>query len=93
MNAGGRRCRAYLEMVVLGENQGFLSWVIRGFLLPLSLIYRAGLAVYLWTYALGLRKQMQAECAGCERRQPDIRWDAARPPLSRLCAGMLAERG
>jgi len=55
MNVGGRR--SYLESIVLGEDQGFYSWVIRGFLLPLSLIYRAGLAIYLRIYALGLRKR------------------------------------
>lgn len=65
MSAGGRmvstRYRAYLERVILGEDQGFLSWVVRGFLLPLSLIYRASLAVHLGLYALGLRKRCRLD--------------------------------
>lgn len=47
----------YLERVVLGEDRGLLSWIIRILLFPLSLLYRAGLAVFLGIYALGLRKK------------------------------------
>lgn len=47
----------YIERVILGEDRGFLSWVIRGLLWPLSLIYRIGLAVYLSSYKIGIRKR------------------------------------
>lgn len=45
----------YLEDVVLGEDRGALSWIIRILLLPFSLLYRAGLSVYLGLYRLELK--------------------------------------
>ena len=47
----------YLEQVVLGEERGFLSWLIRALMLPFSLIYRTGLAIFLGIYSMGLRKR------------------------------------
>lgn len=47
----------YLESVVLGENCGVISWLIRALMWPLSLAYRAGLWVYLASYRLGIRKR------------------------------------
>lgn len=47
----------YLENVFLGEDRGLVSWLIRAALWPLSLIYRIGLAIYLWVYNIGLRKR------------------------------------
>lgn len=47
----------YLEQVFLGDDRGLVSWLIRGATWPLSLIYRIGLAVYLWIYRIGLRKR------------------------------------
>ncbi|MCE5324542.1 tetraacyldisaccharide 4'-kinase [bacterium] len=47
----------YIERVIVGEDRGALSWLIRGALWLLSIIYRAGLAVYLWLYSLGIRKR------------------------------------
>jgi tetraacyldisaccharide 4'-kinase len=49
--------RRYVERVILGEERGAVSWLLRGLLWPLSLTYRAGLAVYLAVYASGLRKR------------------------------------
>lgn len=47
----------YLEQVVLGENRGVLSWLIRMVLWPFSVVYRIGLWVYLSVYGMGLRKR------------------------------------
>ena len=47
----------YLERVVLGEESGFLLWLIRVLLLPFSLIYRIGLAIFLGIYSIGLRRR------------------------------------
>lgn len=47
----------YLESVILGENRGFISWLLRAFLLPLAIIYRVGLWAYLLIYRLGIRKR------------------------------------
>jgi len=47
----------YIERVILAEDRGSLSWLIRGLLWPLSIIYRIGLAIYLAAYSLGLRKR------------------------------------
>ena len=47
----------YLEQVILGEERGKLSWLIRALLWPLSMVYRAGLAAYLAAYSVGLRKR------------------------------------
>ncbi|MCL5103942.1 MAG: tetraacyldisaccharide 4'-kinase, partial [Armatimonadetes bacterium] len=47
----------YLERVILGEERGIGSWIIRALLWPWSLVYRIGLAVYLWLYSSGLRKK------------------------------------
>lgn len=41
----------------MGDERGLISWLIRAALLPASLLYRAGLAVYLSVYASGLRKR------------------------------------
>ena len=51
----------YLERVVLGEDRGALSWLIRALLLPLSLLYRVGLVVFLGIYSLGLRKRYKLD--------------------------------
>ncbi|MEN6356204.1 MAG: tetraacyldisaccharide 4'-kinase [Armatimonadota bacterium] len=47
----------YIERVILGEDRGAASWLIRCALWPLSLIYRAGLAVYLGLYSVGLKQR------------------------------------
>jgi tetraacyldisaccharide 4'-kinase len=47
----------YFERVLLGEERGAVSWVIRGLAWPFSLVYRAGLAVFLAAYSLGVRKR------------------------------------
>lgn len=49
--------RHYLERVILGDETGLLSWLIRAALWPLSMVYRAGLAPYLGLYNLGIRKR------------------------------------
>jgi len=49
----------YLERVVLGEERGFVSWVIRAAMWPLSVVYRIGLSVYLGLYSSGLRRRLQ----------------------------------
>jgi tetraacyldisaccharide 4'-kinase len=49
--------RGYLERVILGEERGLLSWAVRGFAWPLSIVYRSGLCLYLWLYRVGLRKK------------------------------------
>ncbi len=47
----------YLESVILGEKYGLGGWIIRALLWPFSMLYRAGLAVYLWLYDAGIRKR------------------------------------
>lgn len=47
----------YIERVILGEDRGALSWLIRVVLWPFSVIYRIGLAVFLAPYQLGIRKK------------------------------------
>lgn len=49
--------RSYLEQVFLGDASGPVSWVIRALLWPFSVIYRIGLAIYLWFYRSGIRKR------------------------------------
>lgn len=48
---------SYLETVVVGEDRGVLSWAIRGALFPLTLLYCAGLFIFLLPYKLGIRKR------------------------------------
>jgi len=55
--AGGAPCRRYLERVLLGEEQGVLSWLIRGAAWPFSLVYQVGLAVFLAAYNWGVRRR------------------------------------
>lgn len=47
----------YLERVILGEKCGVGGWLIRALLWPFSMLYGAGLAVYLWLYDVGIRKR------------------------------------
>ncbi|MHB9035283.1 MAG: tetraacyldisaccharide 4'-kinase [Armatimonadota bacterium] len=47
----------YLERVILGEDRGSASWLIRLALWPLSIVYRVGLAIFLGFYTLGIRKR------------------------------------
>jgi tetraacyldisaccharide 4'-kinase len=47
----------YLENVILGTERGACSWLIRALLLPLSVLYRVGLALYLGLYRVGLRRR------------------------------------
>ena len=47
----------YIRRVILGEQRGLGAWLILALLWPFSLIYRIGLAVYLWFYDSGLRKR------------------------------------
>lgn len=54
---GRKLCKKYLEQVVLGEERGPLSWLIRALLLPLALLYRLGLMAYLAIYSTGLRRR------------------------------------
>lgn len=49
--------RGYVERVILGEERGAFSWLIRAVLWPFSVLYRGGLAGYLAVYASGLRKR------------------------------------
>ncbi|MGC8862087.1 MAG: tetraacyldisaccharide 4'-kinase [Armatimonadota bacterium] len=49
--------RRYLERVLLGEERGAISWLIRGIAWPFSLAYRTGLAAFFGTYTLGVRKK------------------------------------
>lgn len=47
----------YLESVLLGETRDPLSRLIRALMWPLSLVYRAGLWIYLAPYKIGIRKR------------------------------------
>lgn len=49
--------KPYLERVVLGEERGPASWMIRVLLWPFSLIYCIGLWLFLLPYRVGLRKR------------------------------------
>ena len=49
--------KSYLERVVLGDERGAVSWLIRAVAWPFSLVYRAGLALFLAAYSLGIRKR------------------------------------
>lgn len=49
----------YLERVVLGEDKGVLSWLIRLCLFPLTMLYRIGLIIFFLPYLLGVRKKFK----------------------------------
>ncbi len=49
--------KAYLERVVLGEDRGLVSWLIRALLWPASVMYCIGLWLFLLPYRIGLRKR------------------------------------
>lgn len=47
----------WIEHVILGEDKSPVSWLVRVFLWPLSIIYRTGLWIYLAIYSMGIRKR------------------------------------
>lgn len=49
--------RRFLERVVVGDERGAVSWIVRAALWPLSIIYCLGLRVYLAAYETGLRRR------------------------------------
>ena len=81
----------YLERVILREDTGALSWLIRALLWPWSLIYRAGLAERLPVIPIPLREtdsdvtlDLQALIDQCYRngRYDDLDYKAEpNPPL------------
>ncbi len=64
----------------------------RGFLLPLSLIYRAGLAVYLGLYALRLRKRCRLDVPVVSVGNLTFGGTGKTPAVQAVCR-MLMERG
>lgn len=51
----------YLERVITGAHNDLYAKMIRGILWPLSMLYCAGLNVYLWTYKKEWRKQTRLD--------------------------------
>ncbi|MCX6344490.1 MAG: tetraacyldisaccharide 4'-kinase [Armatimonadetes bacterium] len=82
----------YLERLVSGEERGFFSWVIRGALWPLTIVYRVGLAVYLSIYAIGLRKKYRLKVPVISVGNLTFGGTGKTPAVQAICR-MLTERG
>lgn len=84
--------KRYLEQVVLGENRGLISWLIRGLLWPLSVIYRIGLWMYLSIYRIGLRKRCKLGVPVISVGNLTFGGTGKTPAVQTLCR-MLMEQG
>ena len=82
----------YLERVVLGEDRGVLSWVIRGLFLPLTVIYRVGLFVFLGIYSLGLRRRFRLPVPVISVGNITFGGTGKTPAVQTICR-LLLERG
>lgn len=82
----------YLERVVVGDERGVLSWVIRTLMWPLSVVYRAGLWLYLGVYALGLRKRWRLGVPVVSVGNLTFGGTGKTPVVQAICR-MLRERG
>lgn len=82
----------YLEKVVLGEDRGLASWLIRALLWPLSVIYRVGLWAYLSVYRIGLRKRCRLGVPVISVGNLTFGGTGKTPAVQTLCR-MLAEQG
>lgn len=82
----------YLEQVVLGENRGLLSWLVRVALWPLSMFYRIGLWVYLFVYRIGLRKRCKLGVPVVSIGNLTFGGTGKTPAVQTLCR-MLLEQG
>jgi tetraacyldisaccharide 4'-kinase len=83
---------SYLEKLILGENRGPISWLIRALLWPLSLVYRIGLRAYLSIYGIGLRKRCRLKAPVISVGNLTFGGTGKTPAVQTLCR-MLAEQG
>lgn len=81
----------YLETVLLGENRSLLSWLIRALMWPLSIVYRAGLAVYLRLYSSGIRKRYRLSVPVISVGNLTFGGTGKTPAVQSICR-MLADR-
>lgn len=86
------RTAHYLEGVVLGREKGPLSRVIRSALRPLSMVYCAGLAVYLSIYNCGLRKRHRLRVPVLSVGNLTFGGTGKTPAVQKICR-ILAEQG
>jgi len=82
----------YLERVLLGEERGAVSWVIRGIAWPFSLVYRAGLALFLAAYSLGVRRRHRLRVPVVSVGNLTFGGTGKTPAVEAVC-GMLIEQG
>jgi len=82
----------YLEKILLGEDRGPVSWLIRALLWPLSLIYRVGLWAYLSLYGIGIRKRCRLGVRVISVGNLTFGGTGKTPAVQTLCR-MLAEQG
>lgn len=84
--------RGCLERVLLGEERGPLSWLVRAPLLPFSLVYSALLKAYLALYALGVRKRCRLPCRVVSVGNLTFGGTGKTPAVIEICR-MLSEQG
>ncbi|MGQ9454507.1 MAG: tetraacyldisaccharide 4'-kinase [Armatimonadota bacterium] len=82
----------YFRRVILGEERGLVSWIIRGLAWPLSSIYSTGLAGYLWLYSTGLRKRYRLPTSVISVGNLTFGGTGKTPVVEKICLA-LAERG
>lgn len=82
----------YLRRVILGEERGLVSWIIRGLVWPLSSIYSVGLAGYLWLYSAGLHKKYQLPSSVISVGNLTFGGTGKTPVVEKICLA-LVERG
>lgn len=83
---------AFLERIVLGEDRGAASWLIRALLWPASLLYGAGLWAYLLVYRIGLRKRYRLGVPVISVGNLTFGGTGKTPAVQTLCR-MLIEQG
>lgn len=86
------RAPGYLERVVLGEDRGLVSWIIRGALLPFTMLYCVGLFAFLLPYKLGLRKRYRLPVPVISVGNLTFGGTGKTPAVQTLCR-MLQEQG
>lgn len=83
---------SYIERVITGDERGAISRLIRLALWPLSLVYRAGLAIYLSLYSAGLRSRMRLNVPVISVGNLTFGGTGKTPAVQTLCR-LLQERG
>lgn len=81
----------YLERVVLGEERGVVSWVIRAAMLPWAVLYSLGLSVYLALYSVGLRRRHRLPASVLSVGNLTFGGTGKTPAVVELCRTLVAE--